>query len=283
MKQKITPCLWYNNRGKEAAQRYCAAFKNARISAESPMVTEVDLSGHRFILLDGGPQFQPNPSVSFFYICETEQELDQAWNTLTAGGKVLMPLDKYPWSEKYGWVSDPFGISWQIALGKLSDVGQKITPSLLFTQDQFGRAEEAVNFYTSVFKNSSVDGILKYEDSEGNELAGKVKHAQVVLDGNKMMLMESLGHDFKFSEGISLTVYCDTQEEIDYYWNTLTGGGGKESMCGWLADKFGVWWQITPSILPRIMEEPGKAGKAMNAFMKMKKLNIQQILEAVED
>jgi predicted 3-demethylubiquinone-9 3-methyltransferase (glyoxalase superfamily) len=280
MKHKITPCLWFNQQAEEAAALYVNAFRQAKISSRSPMVVEMDISGHTFILLDGGPQFQPNPSISFFYICESPEELEQAWSALAGEGKIMMPLDNYPWSEKYGWVSDRFGISWQISLGKISDVGQKITPCLLFTRQMFGRAEEAINFYASVFENSSVDGILRWDEAEGKELAGKVKHAQMALDGNKLMLMESLGHDFGFSEGVSLTVYCDTQEEVDYYWDRLTGEGGKESMCGWLADKFGVWWQITPEVLVRLMKDPDKAGKAMKAFLPMKKLNIAEIVSA---
>ena len=155
---------------------------------------------------------------------------------------------------------------------------QKITPFLWFNDN----AEEAASFYTSVFKNSSVDGILKWPDEQGKDLPGKVQHAQIVLDGNKMMLMESLGHQFSFSEGISLTIYCEDQAEIDYYWNRLSGHGGKESMCGWLSDQFGVWWQIIPAVLPKIMEDPGKAAKAMKAFMKMKKLDVEEIVEAAE-
>jgi len=94
------------------------------------------------------------------------------------------------------------------------------------------------------------------------------------------MLMESLGHNFTFSEGISLTVYCDTQPEVDYYWERFTADGGRESMCGWLADKFGVWWQITPAVLVELMKDPAKAPKAMKAFMPMKKLDIETIVKA---
>src|SRR5690349_20721532 len=125
MKQKITPCLWYNNQGKEAADMYCKVFANAKITAQSPFVTEIQVSGQTFILLDGGPMYAPNPSISFYYICENENELHQVWNGLSKEGKVLMAMDKYPWSEKYGWLSDKYGVSWQIALGKISDVGQK--------------------------------------------------------------------------------------------------------------------------------------------------------------
>jgi len=283
MKKHITPCLWYNNQAKEAAALYYSAFKNSKITSQSPIVTEIELSSQTFILLDGGPIYKPNPSISFYYICEDEQELDQAWTALSKEGNIMMPLGKYPWSEKYGWIADKFGISWQLALGKISEVGQKITPSLLFTKAQYGRADEAIKLYTTIFKNSSVAGILRFDANEAPEQQGKVKHAQINLDGNVLMLMESAAaHDFEFTEGISLTVYCDTQDEIDYYWDRFTEKG-EESMCGWLRDQFGVSWQITPSVLAELMKDPEKANKAMQAFMPMRKMDIEQIVKATRE
>lgn len=280
MKKHITPCLWFNNQAKEAAALYCTVFAKAKITAQSPIVSEIDVSGQKFTLLDGGPMYQPNPSISFYYICETEQELESIWNAFSKEGKVLMPLDKYPWSEKYGWISDKFGISWQLALGKISDVGQKITPCLLFTGKQYGRTDEAIEHYTSIFENVTVDGILRFGANEQPDQEGKVKHAQIALYRQKLMLMESAAtHNFTFTEGISFTVYCESQEEIDYYWDRFTESG-QESMCGWLKDKFGVSWQIIPTMLGKIMSDPSKAGKAAQAFMSMRKLNIEQIVQA---
>lgn len=280
MKEQITPCLWYNAQAKEAATLYCSVFENAKITAQSPVVTEINVSGQNFILLDGGPMYHPNPSISFYYICETEHELNRIWDALTKEGTVMMALDKYPWSEKYGWLADKFGVSWQLALGKISDVGQKITPCFLFTGKQYGRVEEAIAHYASIFKNNAVDGILRYGPNEAPDEEGKVKHAQISLNSNKFMLMESAhNHNFSFSDGVSLTIHCNTQEEIDYYWNKLTESG-EESMCGWLKDKFGVSWQIVPEILNKIMSDPAKAGKAAQAFMSMRKLNIEQIVQA---
>lgn len=280
MKKQITPCLWFNNQAKEAADLYYSVFEQSKITAQSPIVTEVEVSGQQFILLDGGPMYQPNPSISFYYICEKEKELENIWNAFNKDGKVIMPLDKYPWGEKYGWVSDKFGISWQLALGKVSEVGQKITPCLMFTGEQYGRADEAIAHYTSIFKKVSIDGILRYGATESPDKEGKVKHAQISVDGQKFMLMESAAeHDFTFTEGVSLTVYCETQDEIDYYWNSFTESG-EESMCGWLRDKFGVSWQIIPTMLGKIMSNPSKAGKAAQAFMSMRKLNIEQIIQA---
>ena len=280
MKEKITPCLWFDNQAKEAAALYCSAFDNAKITAQSPIVTAIEVSGQSITLLDGGPKYKPNASISFFYICEKVEELNQIWKAISKEGKVLMPLDRYPWSEKYGWVNDKFGISWQIALGKLSDVGQKITPCLMFTGKQYGRAEEALNHYTSIFYNSIVDGILRYGKNELPDQEGKIKHTQFSLGDQKFMIMESAApHNFTFSEGVSLTIHCESQEEIDYYWEKLTESG-EESMCGWLKDKFGVSWQIVPTILSEIMSDPAKAGKAAGAFMSMRKFNIEQIVQA---
>ena len=144
---------------------YCSVFADAKITSRSPYVIEISVSGQKITLLDGGPMYQPNPSISFFNICETENELTRSWDALTKEGSVLMPLDTYPWSKKYGWVTDKFGVSWQLSLGNLEDVGQKITPCLMFTGKQCGRAEEALQFYSSVFKISKTDGIL-YDERE---------------------------------------------------------------------------------------------------------------------
>jgi len=227
--------------------------------------------------LNGGPAYKPNPSISFYVICETIIEIETAWNKLKEGGNVLMPLDKYDWSEKYGWVQDKFGISWQLAFGEFKDVGQKFTPTLMFTKKQAGRAEEAISLYTSVFDNSSIVGILKYTAGE-NDVLGYVKHAQFKLGQQVLMAMDSsLSHDFYFNEAVSLVVECDTQKEIDFYWGKL-GLEGEEGQCGWLKDKFGVSWQVVPSILGKLMNDPEKAPRVMQAFMKMKKFEIEKLV-----
>jgi predicted 3-demethylubiquinone-9 3-methyltransferase (glyoxalase superfamily) len=280
MKHKITPCLWFDNQAKEAAALYCSVFENAKVTAQSPIVTEIHLSGQSFTLLDGGPKYKPNASISFFYICEKEEELKRAWEAFTKEGNIMMPLDQYPWSKKYGWVTDKFGISWQLALGKISDVGQKITPCFMFSGKQYGRVDEAIAHYSAIFDDAKVDGILRYGANESPEKEGRVKHAEVVLNGQKFMFMETAqSNDFIFTEGVSLTIHCNDQEEIDYYWEQLTQSG-EESMCGWLKDKFGVSWQIIPVMLSKIMSDPTKAGKAVQAFMSMRKLNIEQIVQA---
>lgn len=279
MTNPIYPCLWFNGNAREAAAYYCAVFDHSAITADTPMVAIFELSGQKFMGLNGGPQFTFNPSISFFVVCETLEEIDNIWNKLMDGGTALMKLDKYDWSEKYGWVQDKFGISWQLSQGKLEDVGQKFTPSLMFTGSQSGMAEKAISFYTAVFDRSAVTGILKYSKQD-QDIEGHVKHAQFSLDKNVFMAMDSsYPHGFAFNEAISFVIECATQEEIDYYWNKLSEGGS-EQQCGWLKDQFGVSWQIIPSILGNLMNDPERSGRVAQAFMQMKKFDIAKLLNA---
>lgn len=279
--ERIYPCIWFDGNANEAATFYCSVFTNSKITIDTPMVVNFNLDGQKFMGLNGGPQFKPNPSVSFFVVCESQAEIDEAWEKLSQGGEILMPLNKYEWSEKYGWLQDRFGISWQLSYGKLQDVGQKFTPTLMFTQKQAGKAEEAIQFYTSIFKDSSVKGILRYAAGD-HDVEGSVKHAQFRLGKDVFMAMDSsLAHKFSFNEGISFVVECENQEEIDYFWNKFTAKG-EESMCGWLKDQYGVSWQIIPVILGNLMADPQKSQNVMDEILKMKKLNINELVQAYE-
>jgi predicted 3-demethylubiquinone-9 3-methyltransferase (glyoxalase superfamily) len=165
MKEKITPCLWYNSQAREAAKLYCDVFESAKITAQSPVVAAIEVRTKSHTV-GWRANVQAESSISFFYICETEDELNRIWDAFIKEGVVLMPLNKYPWSEKYGWVSDKFGVSWQFSLGKFSDVGQKITPCLMFVGKQYGRAEEAIAHYSSVFKDVNIEGVRRYGKGE---------------------------------------------------------------------------------------------------------------------
>lgn len=279
MKNSIYPCIWFNGNAKEAAELYCSAFEDAELKVCTPMVVTFYIKGKQFMGLNGGPNFRPNPSVSIFQICETQAEIEKAWSILTAEGKVMMQLDAYPWSEKYGWVEDKYGVSWQLMIGMPGQEKADVFPALMFTGEQHGKAAKAMDFYTSLFPNSSIGMVSKYEAGE-QDIEGYIKHAQFYLDGYKIAAMDSsMGHNFEFNQGMSLVISCDTQEEIDFYWLNLTEGG-KESMCGWCQDAYGLWWQVVPSTLGSFMTNPAKAPKVMEAFMKMKKFNIAELEEA---
>jgi predicted 3-demethylubiquinone-9 3-methyltransferase (glyoxalase superfamily) len=278
MTNKLYPCLWFNGNAADAADFYCTLFRNSEILDSNPMVVIFRSAGQKFMCLNGGPQFSFSPAISFYVVCESVDEVDGYWNALADGGKIMMPLDIYDWSDRYGWVQDKFGINWQLALGKMEDVGQKFTPMMMFTGDQFGNAERSIEMYTSIFNNSSIVGIMRYPPGQKDE--GRVMHAQYKLNGYVFMCMDSsFEHGFGFNEAISLVVECENQAEIDHFWDRLTDGGA-ESMCGWLKDRFGVSWQIVPQILGRLMSDPERSGRVMQAFMKMKKFDIQQLMDA---
>lgn len=157
---------------------------------------------------------------------------------------------------------------------------QKITTCLWFDD----RAEEAVKFYTSVFKNSKTGTTTRYDETVAKAAgrpAGTVMTVTFELEGREFMALNG-GPIFKFNESVSLVVNCKNQDEIDYYWSKLTEGGGQESMCGWLKDKFGLSWQIVPEMLGELMagKDTAKAKRAMAALMQMKKLDIKTLEEA---
>jgi predicted 3-demethylubiquinone-9 3-methyltransferase (glyoxalase superfamily) len=300
-KKLISNGLWFDSKAEEAAKFYTSVFPDSKIGdiltygkegfeihgrpEGSVMVVEFELSDEKFVAINGGPLFTFNPSISYFAVFETIEEADRIWNTLLKGGQVLMPYQKYDWSEKYGWLSDRYGLSWQISYGKISDVGQRITPSFMFVGEQFGRAEEAIKFYTSIFKDASVKGIMK-QPAGGTEREGAVAHAQFTLAGQQFMIMESSmkEHTFSFNEAISIIVNCQSQKEIDYYWDRLLADGGVESACGWLKDKFGVSWQVDSVELTRMLKDRDKekVGRVTNAFLHMKKFDVAKLKEAFE-
>lgn len=143
------------------------------------------------------------------------------------------------------------------------------------------RAEEAARLYTSIFPNSRITGITRYPDIPGLPAAGGVMTVAFELEGRPFVALNG-GPQFSFSQGISISVLCDTQEELDRYWAALTAGGGQEVACGWLTDRFGVSWQITPRRLMEMLADPDaeRVKKAMAAMMTMTKLDLAELERA---
>ena len=179
-------------------------------------------------------------------------------------------------SEKYAWVNDKFGVSWQLILTDKTD--QKVAPCLMYTGENQGKAESAIKFYTGVFKNSELDYLVKYE--EGEQAPGMVKHAGFKLEGQQFIAMDSpIDHPFSFTPATSFIVNCKNQGEIDEMWEKLQADGGSPSQCGWLMDKFGVSWQVVPTIMEEIMTDKDKVRRerVCAAVMKMVKLDIAEL------
>ncbi len=291
--QKITTHLWFDKEAKEAAEFYTSVFENSKIkgmtmlhstpSGSVDMVT-IELSGQEFTLISAGPLFKFNPSVSFLVVCKTKDEVDALWEKLSEGGTALMELGEYPFSEKYGWTQDKYGLSWQVMFMGDQKIQQKITPTLMFVRDVCGKAEEAINFYASIFNNAKVGDILRYGRDEEPDKEGTVKHAAFTLLGQEFATMDSArSHNFTFNEAISLMMHCDTQEEIDYYWGKLSADP-KAEQCGWLKDKYGLSWQIVPSVMGEMFKEKDekKIARVTEAFLKMKKFDIGTLKRAYD-
>jgi predicted 3-demethylubiquinone-9 3-methyltransferase (glyoxalase superfamily) len=291
--QKITPHLWFDQEAKEAAEFYVSLFPESRIKDtttlyDTPSGTAVsvtfDLLNQEFQAISAGPLFKFNPSISFHVLLKSKEAVEGIWQQLSQGGKVLMELGEYPFSERYGWVQDKYGLSWQLVYSGEAGLKQKITPVITFVGKVCGKAEEAVNFWASVFRQAKVETILHYGKGEEPDQEGTLKYASFTLFGQDFGAMDSAHeHDFSFNEAISFMVHCDSQEEIDRYWGKLSAVPEAEQ-CGWLKDKYGLSWQIVPAILGELLagDDGERSTRVTQAFLAMKKFDIAKLQEAYE-
>jgi predicted 3-demethylubiquinone-9 3-methyltransferase (glyoxalase superfamily) len=305
--QKITPHLWFDKEAKEAASFYTSVFPDSRITNTTVLrdtpsgdcdVVSFELWGHKFMSISAGPLFEFNPSISFmvnfdplFFKSaaspedEARKTLDSVWQKLKDGGTVLMPLDKYPFSERYGWIQDKYGLSWQLIL---TDPNGKpcppIIPTLMFAGENAGRAQEAIDFYLSVFGDSKMGAAFPYGPGQEPDKEGTLMYADFMLENSWFAAMDSARqHNAKFNEAISLMVSCETQKEIDYYWKKLSAVPEAEQ-CGWLKDKYGLSWQVTPEALDEMMydKDAERVARVTQAFLQMKKFDLAELQRAYE-
>jgi predicted 3-demethylubiquinone-9 3-methyltransferase (glyoxalase superfamily) len=299
---KITPHLWFDKEARESAEFYTSIFADSKITSittihEVPTPTgdcdivSFELNGQPFMAINAGPLFKFNPSISFMVHFDPSRDekarknLDVLWGKLSQGGTALMPLDKYPFSERYGWIQDKYGLSWQLILSNPEgEERPAIVPSLMFVGAVAGRAEEAVDFYLSVFKNSKRGIVARYGRGQEPDQEGTIMFSDFTLAGQWFAAMDSAWeHQFAFNEAISLLVPCETQEEIDYYWGKLSADP-KAEQCGWLKDKYGLSWQVWPTAMGEMMTKgtPGQIARVTAAFLLMKKFDIAALKRAYE-
>jgi predicted 3-demethylubiquinone-9 3-methyltransferase (glyoxalase superfamily) len=289
--QTITPHLWFDKEAKEAAELYVSLIagskmKSVRTIRDTPSgdcdIVSFELAGQPFMAISAGPLFKFNPSVSFHVKCKTKEEVDALWGKLSEGGKIRIPLGAYPFGERYGWTEDRYGLSWQLTFAGGGEIEQKITPVLMFVDKLWGKTEEAINFYASVFGDPPPKILARYGNGEEPNKEGTVRYAQFSLRGQEFGAMDSaLEHKFAFNEAISFVVPCDAQEEIDDYWEKLSADPNAEQ-CGWLKDKYGLSWQICPTIMNQMMgsDDPQRVARVLQAFLKMKKFDIAKLQRA---
>lgn len=297
----ITPHLWFDKDAKEAVDFYVSAFPRSRVTHSSTLsgvptptgdtdIFAFELSGRPFMAINAGPYFKPNPSISFIVNFDPSREkdarkrLDALWKKLSAGGKVLMPLEKYFFSERYGWVQDRYGFSWQLILADPEgEPRPDIVPSLLFTGDVAGRAEEAIDHYISTFPRSKRGMTARYGKGQEPDKEGTVMFADFSLNGQWFAAMDSAReHGYGFNEAVSLLVPCESQKEIDGLAPKLSAWA---EQCGWTKDRFGVSWQLHPVVLDELLTKgaPEQIQAVTRAFLGMKRFDIAKLQKAHAD
>lgn len=292
--QKIRPNLWFEGNAKEAVEYYVSLFPDSGIIeivnypetmeegladfqlglAGKPLSIEFELDGYSLIAINAGPEFKFNPSLSFTLSfnpsndLHAREHLDELWEKLADGGKVLMPLDKYPYSERYGWIQDRYGLSWQLMLTEPEDTRPFIVPSLMFAGENTNHAREAIEDYLTIFKNSRPGTLAPYGEDTGPAKAGSLSYADFTLEDQLFIAMDSgVEMDVPFNEAVSFEIRCKDQTEIDYFWAQLSAYPDHEQ-CGWIKDKHGVSWQIVPENINELMMKPDAYAK----LMEMKKI-----------
>jgi predicted 3-demethylubiquinone-9 3-methyltransferase (glyoxalase superfamily) len=294
---RIVPCIWLDDQAEAAASFYASAFPDGRVDAvarypragENPgnmppgsvLTVDVTVAGQRFTLLNGGPSFRPNPSVSFHVHFPDAAAVDALHAVLSEGGMDLMPLDAYPWSPRFVWLQDRFGVSWQL-MARADAARPTVVPALMFAGPHHGRARSAVAAYAAALPGSRVVHVEDFAEGEGGEV-GTVKQAALELMGQPFVAMDGgPGHAFGFDEGISLQVTCTDQVEVDRIATALAADGGEEGACGWVRDRFGLWWQVVPAAVAGWMTSEDEAARerVFQALMPMRRLDVAALERA---
>lgn len=303
--QKIVMNIWCNRTAEAAGAFYATVFPGAASTVESrypetglldfqrefagaPLTVAVDIPGGdgstRLTLINAGDEFRPNPSISLMVNFDplmfggdetvARDRLDRVWRGLSEGGRVLMPLGEYPFSARYGWVEDRFGVSWQVMLtDPEGDPRPFLVPSLMFSGAVQNRASEAIDHYVAVFDDAAAGGRFPYGEQTGPASPEALMYGEFRIGEQWFAVMDSaVEQDAPFTCGVSLEVRCADQAEIDRLWDALSAVAEAEQ-CGWLADRFGVSWQIVPENMGELMAHPG----AFARMMPMKKIVIAEL------
>ena len=297
---KIVPHLWFDHEAVEAATFYASVFPRSEVEHVGKLpgtpsgdcdVVAFHIHGQPFLAISAGPLFTRNPSVSFIVnfdpgrMQDAAGSLEQVWARLSERGTVRMPLGAYPFSKRYGWVEDRYGVSWQLILTDPSGEERPfVVPSLLFCGKAAGQAEKAIEHYVQVFGDARRGATVRYPEGMGPDRAGTLMFADFRLGDTWLAAMDSARmHGFGFNEAISLLVQCEDQAELDRLWAGLSADPASEQ-CGWLKDRFGVSWQVAPRELQRMVRQgtPEQVAALVQAFLPMRKLDVATLRRAFE-
>jgi predicted 3-demethylubiquinone-9 3-methyltransferase (glyoxalase superfamily) len=296
----ITPHLWFDTQAKDAAEFYSEIFPDSQITDLTTLrntptgdcdVVSFTVWGHSFMAISAGPLFKINPSISFLVnfdpasVPDADQALDRIWAQLADGGHALMPLGEYPFSKRYGWVADRYGVSWQLILSDPEgDPRPTIMPFLMFTGHVCGKAAEARDLYLSTFGDSERGQAVPHPEGSEPDEPGTMMFSDFRLADSWFAAMDSAyDHGFGFNEAVSLMINCADQDEIDHYWERLSAVPDAEQ-CGWLKDRFGVSWQVSSAAMQEMLTEgtQEQIDRVTQAFLPMKKFDLAALRAAYE-
>lgn len=289
MTTKIVPNIWCNGNARELAERYTQIFRNTEITGSQQYPTEglpdfqkdmagkdvtvdITIAGQPLTLINADDTFRPNPSLGFMVnfdpaqFPDAQEYLDATYVALKEGGRVLMELGEYPFSQRYAWVEDSAGVSWQLIMTRPeNDPRPHIIPAFMFCGEAQGKCAEAVDFYCETIPNSVVGRRVMYPHNPT-----EVMFSEFQLAGQWFTAMDSgVPQDFGFTGGVALLINAKDQEEIDFLWSQLAA---QEQPCGWCVDRFGVAWEIIPKNFGELMSKPD----AYQTMMTMTKIEIDK-------
>lgn len=288
--RQIAIQLCFNDQAEEAVKFYTSVFDQSEITREirypMPNVESVaydfTIENQAFVAFNGGSDFKMNPSFSLMVSVDTPDEVDALYKKLAEGGKDLMPLDTYPFSDRYAWVEDQFGLSWQIMLAPDVPTNHKVRVSLLFAGQYCGQAEQALKDYAAIFQKGEPGQINYYQEGEAQDDRAKVNYAELNIGDQQLVFMDhGFGSDEEFTEAISFLIVAGAQSEVDYYWEKLSAHEESEAM-GWLKDSHGISWQVVPQAYLQIMETATEEQKkrVLDVLFKMKKMDVARLENA---
>lgn len=298
MPSPIAVHLWFDRQAVEAATFYANLFPDSGVdhvvtlrntpSGDCDLVN-FHLGGRDFMAISAGPLFQINPSISFLLNFDPTNDpealahLDATWTALAQGGTALMPLQAYPFSRRFGWIRDRFGVTWQLRLTEPGSARRPfLVPCLMFTGPNAGRAQQAIAHYTDLFPESRQATMKVRPVGTGPDEDGSLVLGEFVLLGQWFAAMDSAqAHGFTFNEAVSLLVRCKDQAEIDRYWSDLSAVPEAEQ-CGWLKDQFGVSWQVAPAEMDTMLRHgtPEQLDCLTKAFLPMQRFDLEALRRA---
>lgn len=279
---KITPFVRCESNAAELAAYYLSIFPGSTLVEKNDIVVTIEIRGQTLGFINGGPHAKPTPTISLSLRIKDKALCDTLRKKLSDGWQVMMEYQSYERSPAYGRCNDKFGVSRQVMRDDRAETkNNAMIPSMMFIGANNGKTKEAMDYYCSIFPHSAIHFTRPYGENEFGENPEHLNHAEFTLSGQQFIAMDSgMEHKFQFDDGVSLSISCDGQEEVDHFWNHFINDWWAESQCGRCKDKYGVSRQIVPIQSQQAIfhaETPEAGQYAMQQMMQMKKIVIKDL------